>query len=432
MPDETVLPPSPAGAAPSPESVDEFAGIEPARRMRSPIVAALAALVAAYLLFHLRTDLAYWIHESSPIELGEARAVVGGLPPPNHYVSVSGMPDRASAALLDTRGRDEFRQFFRLLGTGSRLLVLRTFGSVPNARTLADRFAGRLVRFRDLSFGDSIAAWFRARQAVAHFLPPDGLRGHPAQVNDLAGDPVRLTPETRLSIDFSFPDQYLITLPRERYASAAAAETALRQVGLADLGPAPSPVSLPDPTSYYLYVGRPRAEMRDPVLHALGELRPPATVVADPVDPAWLWVAIPKAVYPQGVEQANRALAVMGFAAGLPPLLYHGRVTAAERDHVLERLSGLDRRILVVPRAETREITYGKLDPQTFGAARVDRVKVVEPLVIPEGAFVIVEGDAPRSYWYVPILAALLTAFFVFNLFALREALSWRSASSTR
>jgi hypothetical protein len=342
------------------------------------------------------------------------------------------MPDRASAALLDTRGRDEFRQFFRLLGTGSRLLVLRTFGSVPNARTMADRFSGRLVRFRDLSFGDSIAAWFRTRDAATHFLPPDGLRGRPAEMNDLAGDPIRLTPETRVSIDFSFPDQYLVTIPRERFASADAAEAALRQVGVADLGPAPPPVSLPNPSSYYLYVGRPHAEMRDPVLLALGELRPPATVVADPVDPAWLWVAIPKAVYPQGVEQANRALAVMGFAAGPPPLLYHGRITAAERDRVLERLGALDRRILVVPRTETRDVTYGKLDPQAFGAARVDRVKVVEPLVIPEGAFVIVEGDAPRSYWYVPILAALLMAFFVFNLFALREALPWRSASSTR
>src|SRR5262249_26411640 len=154
--------PNASGKPAAAGEVDEFAGIEPPRRMRSPLVAVLAALLAGYLLYHLRTDFSYWFRgRSGPQTLGDARRAMSALPPGNRYVTIGGAPDRSNAALLAARGRDEFRQFFRLLGTGSRLLVLRTYGALPNQRALRDVFTGRLIAFEDLSFADAIRGWFR-------------------------------------------------------------------------------------------------------------------------------------------------------------------------------------------------------------------------------------------------------------------------------
>src|SRR5215468_946626 len=198
MPDEMAQPPDQAEPAPG---ADEFEGIEPPRRMKSPVLAVLAAVIAGYLLYHLRTDLSYWLRGRSPQQLGDARAAVTQLPPPNSYVSVSGAPDRSNSAMLDTRGKDEYRQMFRLLGTDSRLLVLRTFGRLPNDRTMADKFAGRLVAFRDLSFAQSIREWFRTRVVATHFFDAQqlgaALHSPEIDVKDLAGDRVHLRADSR-------------------------------------------------------------------------------------------------------------------------------------------------------------------------------------------------------------------------------------------
>src|SRR5439155_2158672 len=134
--------------------------------------------LAGYLLYHLRADFAYWFRgRSGPLTLGDARAAVAALPPPNRYVTITGAPDRSNAALLDTRGKDQFRQFFRLLGTGSRLLVLRTYGALPHQRALRDVFTGRLIAFDELSFADAIRSWFRTRVTATHFFAPSLLAG---------------------------------------------------------------------------------------------------------------------------------------------------------------------------------------------------------------------------------------------------------------
>src|SRR5207248_883544 len=134
------------------------------------VLAVLAVFIAGFLLFHLRTDLTYWMHGRTAQDLGDAHVAITKLPPPNSYVAIAGAPDRSNAAMLDTRGKDEYRQLLRLLGTDSRLLVLRTFGRVPNQRTMTDRFSGRLVAFRDLSFAQSISEWFRTRVVATHFF----------------------------------------------------------------------------------------------------------------------------------------------------------------------------------------------------------------------------------------------------------------------
>src|SRR5262245_19499390 len=225
MPDEMALPPE------SNPGADEFEGVEPPRRMKSPVLAVLAALIAGYLLYHLRTDLAYFLRGRTAQELGDAHAAVAKLPPPNSYVALSGAPDRSNAAMLDTRDKDEYRQLLRLLGTDSRLLVLRTFGKVPNERTLADRFSGRLVAFRDLSFAQSIREWFRTRVVATHLFDPKQLstvlHAPEADLKDLASDSIHLHSDSRIALDILFPDQYRVTMPTKKFPTADTARATL-------------------------------------------------------------------------------------------------------------------------------------------------------------------------------------------------------------
>jgi hypothetical protein len=433
MPDEMALPPETSTGA------DEFEGIEPPRRMKSPVLAVLAALIAGYLLYHLRTDLAYWMRGRSAQELGEAHAAIGKLPPPNSYVALSGAPDRSNAAMLDTRGKDEYRQMLRLLGTDSRLLVLRTFGKIPNERTLADKFSGRLVAFRDLSFAQSIREWFRTRVVATHFFDAQQLgailHSSEADLRDLAGDRVHLRADSRIALDMTFPDQYRVTMPTEKFPTADSARAALAKAGFDSVEPAGLPVDLPHGDDMFVLVGRPRPEVREGVIKTIQSTSDKSVVAPDPADPAELYAAIPKSVYVEGLAQAQRHLENIGFeGAAPPPLAFHAHVSAAKRDAAIEALDPL---VGVQPRTETWERTFAQLGAaKDLDLGRVARAKLIEPLVIPDDAHVVVESDAPAQYWYVPVVYVLLVLFLGFNLFALREALPWRakaaSASSTR
>jgi hypothetical protein len=160
------LPPSAPPPASAPDSVapeDEFAGIR-SRAGRHPALALGAAALALFIIFHVRGDIAYSLSSTNPIDLGDASVTFGGGAKPgdgtrpravgvpaevleratNHYVSVRGTPDRESALELDTKGSWVFTQFFRILGTGSRLFVHRRDNPLPGFRAEEDRFEGRL------------------------------------------------------------------------------------------------------------------------------------------------------------------------------------------------------------------------------------------------------------------------------------------------
>jgi hypothetical protein len=341
--------------------------------------------------------------------------------------------------MLDTRGKDEFRQLFRLLGTGSRVLVLRTFGKLPNDRTLADSFSGRLVTFRELSFSASIREWFRTRVVATHLFDPAELRrriGKPeADLSDLAGDPVHLRADSPIALDLLYPEQYRITLPIDKFPTPAAGQHAIEQAGFSQVQTAKPPVALPEGKDVLVLVGRPRPEVREGVIKTITGLSPKSVVVPDPADPAVLFVSIPQSVYPEGLPQAERALSYIGFEdAAPPPLAFLAHVAAAGRDVAISALEKVEPRVSVAARTETEERPFGSLreGDAALPLSAVVRAKLIEPLVIPDDASVLIEADTPSTYWYVPVIYVLLAVFLLFNLFALREALPWRSASSTR
>src|SRR4051794_284611 len=116
------------------EGPDEFAHIP--SRTRHPIVGIAGALLAFFLVFHIRHDLRYALSSGEPADLGSARQAFGHGAKAvgdyeNRYVRVAGTPDRESALEIDTKGSWVFTQFFRILGTDERLFVHRPASPLP-------------------------------------------------------------------------------------------------------------------------------------------------------------------------------------------------------------------------------------------------------------------------------------------------------------
>lgn len=265
--------PPPAGAAepatgafppgdPAGPLEDEFAHI-PSPPRRPPVVALVAVALALFLAYRLRDDVAYAMSARTPIEISDARAL-GRLGadamPLNRYVRITGRPERESALLLDTRGSWRFTQFFRLHGTRGRVFVKRAPDPLPVEAAERDVFSGRLVRFADLSFADSITRHFAARVSGLHFFAPATLRAALARgsglvLNDRAGAEVKLAPDDLLALDLARPGEFRIDLGPDRRAEVARVRSLVTTAG-----------------------GRVLSEKETPELHVLEAAIPPAVL----------------------------------------------------------------------------------------------------------------------------------------------------------
>jgi hypothetical protein len=213
------------------EQPDEFAHIA-GRGNRPPLLALVAVALALFLAVRLRQDVRYAFSSTVPVDLGQAsRASQSSIEawPLNRYVRLAGTPERESAVILDTRGSWKFSQFFRLRDTGGRVFVKRVADPLPVALAEQDRFTGRLLRFSDLSFADSISRHFASDVAATRFFQPE----------DLARPGTAPPPEAKLFVDLLRPGQYGVLLPRTRFPDAAAARQAIEGQGARVLGVLP-------------------------------------------------------------------------------------------------------------------------------------------------------------------------------------------------
>jgi hypothetical protein len=288
-------------SSPSPSqspSIDEFAHVR-SPRVRHPLLAAAAAALAFYLVFHIQKDIRYALSPTEPLDLGEARVTFSGAVSlsgvDNRYVRVRGTPDRESGLELDTKGSWVFTQLFRVLGTGDRLFVHRRENPLPAVRAEDDVFEGRLIRFGDLSFESAIRGYFSHHVSATHFFsPPELARARaahpdgPLALRDLTGDAVTVAPDAGLGFDLVRPDEVSVGLPRNRYPTEAAARAALVERGGEVLSAhglvrAEPPRGMPDsgplamgggapPLERWVFVARFPADKRDAALSALGEL----------------------------------------------------------------------------------------------------------------------------------------------------------------
>jgi hypothetical protein len=375
----------PAGAEP----VDEFAGI-PAPRTRHPALALGAAALALFIIFHIRGDIAYGLSSAEPVDLGDARvlfatpgAVERGA---NRYVRVRGTPDRESALELDTKGSWTFTQFFRILGTGNRLFVHRLENPLPAARAERDQFEGRLIRFSDLSFEQSIRSYSASHVSATHFFRPDELRravasgaiaqGGTTTLRDLAGDPVVLGPNDLLAVDLARPDEVRLGFPRARFHDEAAARAEVEKRGGTVLSAeeAAAPPTGPAP---------------------IGGLFLPPT---GPADRWMLRVRFPPA-------DRDRALHEIG---NLDPKIEIRDARQTFKVRVAEVGDGGDALIL--------KPADGGAAPARLPIASIPAVRTLAAVQIPPDAWLLIENDLPRDHLRFVLFGGLLLMFAIVNL----------------
>jgi hypothetical protein len=348
---------------------DEFANV-PSPRRRHPAIALGAVALAGFLLYQIHDDLFYALSHSEARELGDARALAA-LPasqvPSNEYVRLTGMADRESGVILDTAGAWQFTQFFRLLGTQSRVFVNRVPNPIPVELAERDVFVGRLVRFSDLSFQAAIRKHFASRVSATHFFAPAAVRqqvassqGGPVKLADLMGEAVELSPNDELAIDVSRPADMQIELPRSRWRDAVAARAALEAQGARVMDEPAAPM---DKKNVALVVSFP-AELRDKAMHAISELDPEIRF--------------------QPVRTTVRAR-VADILAGEDGL----RVKAAGAE-------------------------------QGLPLSRILAVRTLANVQIPGDAWLLREGERPRDHLMTIIVAAVLLGFALVNLLSLR------------
>jgi hypothetical protein len=377
--------------------VDEFAHI-PSSRGRHPLVAIAASALAFFLVFHNRHDLRYALASGEPLELGRAGAVFGGGRPvsglENRFVRVSGLPDRESALEIDTKGSWVFSQFFRVLGTDNRLFLHRRQSPLPAGLAEADVFEGRLIRVAELPFAASIRGYFATHVAATHFFAPEALAqalaahrpGTPLTLADTSGDVVSLDERETIGIDVSERDQVKIGLPRDRFPTEDAARAALTSRG-------------------------------GEILSALGAVKAKARAGAPEAGPL---SATP--------EPPQRWTFVVRF----PP---------ASAQAALDAVGNLDREVEIRDARQTVDVKLedvsapgggkgalvvrpGQGPPRRIETAAVAAIHTMAPVVIPEDAYLLVEGDRPREHLPTVLIALILVMFGAVNLVGLAREIS--------
>ena len=376
MTDETKPNPPPAtgplpDGLPVPAGVDEFAGIRSSAG-RHPAIALGTAALACFLIFQIKDDVLYALSSAVPQNLGDARALAQAKPetmPVNRYVRVAGTGDRESAVVLDTQGSWQFSQFFRLLGTNSRIFVRRASDPLPADLAARDVFVGRLMRFSDLSFQEAIRHHFTGHVSATHFFAPAAVRaalaatpGGPLALDDRIGDRVSIAANDELVIDVERLGQIRMEFSRERFPSEAVARAAVEQQG-GQVIEAPKDVA--NPKALALVATFP-ADRRDQCLEALGKM--------------------------------DRELRIR------PAHTTHKARVAdlgATADAIVVKAAGAGDQVLPV--------------------AQIQGITTVATVRIPDDAIIVFEGDRPRDQLKTLVIAVFLLGFAIINLLALRR-----------
>jgi hypothetical protein len=382
---------SPSASETSAADEDDFAKIR--RRTRHPALALAAAVLALFLIVKMRFDLAFLLAAGGVEEVGDARSILSsprGLQVlaegRNRRVRIRGTPDRESALQLDTQGSWTFTQFFRILGTDSRLFVHRREDPLPAFRAEQDVFEGRLIRFADLSFEDAIRAYFTSHVSATHFFRTEdivtavagGARATVA-LRDLGGDEVTLGENDILAIDLRHPEELEIGLATKRFHDAETARVALVARGARVTQP-----------------GRPQAERqvwriavtpsdRDAVLDAIAALDAQADIreVRETVKVRLMDLAV--AIHTGEAGAAAPSLVIKPRPGGTPGA--------------------------TVPAPVPRQLTS------------IDSIRTLATVQIPGDAYLIVEGETPREHLPEAAIALVLIVFASVNLVGLVKGL---------
>lgn len=399
--------PGEPGAPIPPDAIDvELLRLPQPGPTRHPGVALAVLLLGVLLLLRLRSDLSYSLQSDTPQDVGDARAALSsGTLRPGAHVALSGMPDYRNAVGFDSRGARSASSLFRLLGSGSRVLVVAGSGPL-GARPPENRFSGRLRRLDELPYADTIRGFYETRAQVLRALDLGELRAAaldrplalPMTVRDRAGERLRLEPQTELRVQVAFPDDLRVLLSKEKFPAESDAAREVARLGL-PLGPG---VETKDGFGYVLRLpagpARHQAIQRVDARGFFYQARVETyRVAASALIPTAEGLRIPgPAALPQPVRY------------DVPPAGAVERPTRPDEPAPPGVSPPVEGGVKMVARGDESAILSWR---------DIESALISAPLRPPADAMVLVDGETPASLrlWVLP-LALLLLLFMGFNL----------------
>ncbi len=211
---------------------DEFAGIEPARPRKSPILAIVTVLLAGVLVQHLRADLQFAFAPQNPLVVGDIRTLGsrGVNLSDNSFVTISGQPDRRNSLYIEPRGEKDRQSFFRLLGSGDRLFVRALESDAANPQ---DRWTGRLRRFDAQPYADTLREHYGSLKVTRYFALEDfrvRLQNPVAAVHDRRGEVMTIEADREVALDLLSDEELIISMTKEKFPSEPDAKHELEQM----------------------------------------------------------------------------------------------------------------------------------------------------------------------------------------------------------
>ena len=351
-----------AAAPNEPDAIDpELVRLPHAQPRRSPVVSIAVMAVSALVLVQLRGDLGYALSSASPVEL--TATSVGDSWPDNRLVAIAGIPDHRNALAFEPKGDSYRRSFFRLLGTGDRVLVRAD--ETSTRADLSERFVGRLRRFEDISFAGDVRRYYGDLQ-VTRFCDLAALQRALAQPHagnvkllDGAGAPFEVDASKPVAWTLDFPDEIKVSLSRDKFAVEEDARHEVERLGQPIVGKAV------DTHDSYVYV------------------------ITLPVEPA-----AKRNAYVASLEERH-----IGFAV-------HREIVTAS---------------FAQASVEGDALTLAGVK---YPFANVRSAQLAAPLDIPtHGAWMLLEGELPAELRWAPLVAGVLALFLLLNVFLLARAL---------
>jgi len=193
-----------------------------------PILAASVLGLALLLMWRLRAELAYAGQADTPADLG--RATGPGPLVDGSFATLAGRPDAVAPARL--RGAQEVGHRFALfVGTGGRIWLEDAGDSSQVTPATDDRWTGRLRRIDSTPYAGELARYLAAAPPVPRVVHAAGLGSRPPAA-DASGDPLALTPETRVAIQVIVPERARVLFVKtDDVPDEATARAALGKLG---------------------------------------------------------------------------------------------------------------------------------------------------------------------------------------------------------
>ncbi|ACY19272.1 hypothetical protein [Haliangium ochraceum] len=215
----------------------ELLSLAPKRLNIGPLLALSVVVFSLYIMVRLAADLGFWTQGDEPVVYESPAALLAAEDLDNSFAQLAAVPDRVYALRVDHQAESvSGNRLAPVQGTDERLWLLLE-GSVWSAHVRNDEvYAGRVRELAEMPFAEPLRAHLR-ESPRPRFATPEAARAAlesaDTRLRDAAGDALEVAADTPVRVFHTAPGRVLIeTIASERLPDAATWAGELAALGL--------------------------------------------------------------------------------------------------------------------------------------------------------------------------------------------------------